>query len=138
MSHEPLPEPLPDDPAVVLGKVKWFSNDRGWGFITVDDPSHEKSDNGGDVFVYYSAIADASSQNNHKSLAPGERVAFTYRAKTSETPIRVRDVAQQRPLYIQCPVAVRVFRTVQALEEDSRFERARDLAYRLLDQKAGA
>ena len=34
---------------MAVGKVKWFNDEKGWGFI--------KQDNGPDVFVHYSQIA---------------------------------------------------------------------------------
>ena len=47
------------------GTVKWFSNQRGYGFITVD--------NGGkDVFVHHSAIKG----DGFKSLNEGQKVKF--------------------------------------------------------------
>ena len=47
------------------GKVSWFDEERGFGFLLPDD-------GGVDVFVHVSQLADGAA-----SLTPGERVAFT-------------------------------------------------------------
>ncbi|MFA4854073.1 MAG: cold shock domain-containing protein [Candidatus Omnitrophota bacterium] len=46
------------------GKVKWFSNQKGYGFVTCED--------GKDVFVHFSAITG----DGYKSLAEGDEVEF--------------------------------------------------------------
>ena len=47
------------------GTVKWFNADKGFGFIT--------QENGPDVFVHFSAIADMTG---YKSLNEGDQVEF--------------------------------------------------------------
>lgn len=46
------------------GKVKWFSNQKGYGFIS--------QDSGADVFVHHSAIQG----DGYKSLDEGQAVEF--------------------------------------------------------------
>jgi CspA family cold shock protein len=47
------------------GTVKWFSNEKGYGFI-------ERGGGEADVFVHFSAIAG----DGYKSLTEGQRVTF--------------------------------------------------------------
>ncbi|RAY11433.1 cold-shock protein [Actinomadura craniellae] len=46
------------------GTVKWFNDEKGYGFIAVDG--------GRDVFVHYSAI----QMDGYRSLQEGQRVEF--------------------------------------------------------------
>ncbi|MFZ5652595.1 MAG: cold-shock protein [Bacillota bacterium] len=48
----------------VQGKVKWFSNEKGYGFIERED--------GGDVFVHFSAVEG----DGFKTLNEGQLVEF--------------------------------------------------------------
>ncbi|NQS97550.1 MAG: cold-shock protein [candidate division Zixibacteria bacterium] len=47
------------------GSVKWFNATKGYGFI--------ERDQGGDVFIHYSAIQGGG----YRSLEDGQRVEFT-------------------------------------------------------------
>jgi CspA family cold shock protein len=47
------------------GTVKWFNGSKGYGFI--------ERDNGGDIFVHYSAIVG----DGYRNLTEGQRVEFS-------------------------------------------------------------
>ena len=49
---------------MIEGTVKWFNDQKGYGFIEQDD--------GEDIFVHYSSIIGSG----FKSLAEGDRVVF--------------------------------------------------------------
>ena len=49
---------------MALGKVKWFNEAKGFGFITGED--------GSDLFVHYSSI----QWNGFKSLVEGDSVSY--------------------------------------------------------------
>jgi cold shock protein len=51
-------------PEMSEGKVKWFNEQKGFGFIETDD--------GSDVFVHFSAI----QAGGFKTLYEGQRVSF--------------------------------------------------------------
>ena len=52
--------------STINGKVKWFNDKKGFGFITGED--------GKDYFVHHSTIIDPSRK--HKTLMEGEEVSF--------------------------------------------------------------
>ena len=63
--------PVTNTQDVLIGRVKWFNNKSGFGFITVTDgPS-----SGSDIFVHHSAVKVDSEQ--YKYLVQGEYVEFT-------------------------------------------------------------
>src|SRR5581483_3145196 len=53
------------EPTMATGTVKWFNDDKGFGFITPDD-------NGKDLFVHHTAIQGSG----FKSLAEGAKVSY--------------------------------------------------------------
>lgn len=67
------------------GKVKWFNNAKGYGFIGRDD--------GPDVFVHYSAI----QLDGYKTLKEGDDVEFDIvqgqKGPQADAVIRLRDNA---------------------------------------------
>jgi CspA family cold shock protein len=51
----------------VGGAVKWFSNERGYGFVTADNDASAK-----EYFVHYSYV----KMNGYKTLKAGQKVSF--------------------------------------------------------------
>jgi CspA family cold shock protein len=63
--HPSFAAHIPKGSHMATGTVKWFSDDKGFGFITPDDQSK-------DVFVHHSAIQGSG----YKSLAEGAKVSY--------------------------------------------------------------
>ena len=54
---------------MATGTVKWFSDEKGFGFITPDEP-------GKDLFVHHTAI----NADGYRSLAEGAKVSYEAEA----------------------------------------------------------
>jgi cold shock protein len=63
---------------MATGTVKWFSDEKGFGFITPDDQSK-------DLFVHHSAIVGGG----YRSLAEGAKVS--YDAEAGDKGPKLRD-----------------------------------------------
>ena len=62
------------------GRVKWFSQEKGYGFITLDE-------GGEDIFVHYTGIAGSG----FRSLEEGGRVSYEpTRGRKGEQAAKVR------------------------------------------------
>jgi len=71
-----------------IGRVKWFNNKAGYGFVTVTDGSKS----GSDVFVHHSSVKVDSEQ--YKYLVQGEYVEFSLSdTKTSGHEFQAGDVS---------------------------------------------
>ena len=59
---------------MVRGKVKWFNNQKGFGFIVPDD-------GGKDVFVHISAV----ERSGMRTLNEGQRVSYELQTEKGKT-----------------------------------------------------
>jgi len=67
---------------VATGTVKWFSEEKGYGFISADEGEEE-------IFVHYTDVEG----EGFRSLAEGERVS--YEPATSSRGARRREEAKE-------------------------------------------
>lgn len=79
------------------GRVKWFNNRAGFGFVTVLDGDKK----GEDVFVHHSGIVVESEQ--YKYLVQGEYVNFSFReSDNTEHPYQAGEVRGVLEGWLMC------------------------------------
>ena len=67
------------------GKVKWFNNTKGYGFLNLDGDSE-------DYFVHYSSI----EMDGYKSLKAGQTVSFeVHTGEKGKNAVNVRLVSEE-------------------------------------------
>lgn len=71
---------------MMRGKVKWFNNSKGYGFI-----ENEKGD---DIFIHYSAILSVG----YKTLVEGQFVEFEL-VETAKG-LQAKNVVELKPAYL--------------------------------------
>lgn len=92
-----------------IGKVKWFSNVKGYGFIVTDDIDE-------DLFAHYSAI----EMEGYRSLRAGQEVEFEI-SKADKglhaVSIRPTDAPAEVPAVVQTSDVLERDRRATALHE---------------------
>lgn len=104
----------------LTGRVKWFNNKAGFGFVTV--LSGEKSDE--DVFVHHSGIVVESEQ--YKYLVQGEYVSFNLRnSDNDDHPYQAGEVRGVCSGWLMCETrnAARVSREGEDGESEGQDDR---------------
>tara|TARA_A100001015_G_scaffold228077_1_gene257712 strand:+ start:298 stop:798 length:501 start_codon:yes stop_codon:yes gene_type:complete len=97
----------------LTGRVKWFNNRAGFGFVTV--LVGEKKDE--DVFVHHSGILVNSEQ--YKYLVQGEYVSFTLKeSDNSEHPYQAGEVKGVLDGWLMCETRNHNRNTREKEEED--------------------
>ena len=83
----------------ITGKVKWFNNAKGYGFI--------ERDGGSDVFVHYSAIQGDGFRSLEEGQAVSSRSLTAPRARRPATSPRFSQTAQRKPAALRRAGSVR-------------------------------
>ena len=71
---------------MLSGKVKWFNNEKGYGFIECGDMD--------DIFVHYSSIRS----NGYKSLVDGQYVEFEL--VRTDKGLQAKNVVETKTVFV--------------------------------------
>jgi len=81
---------------VFLGRIKWFNNKSGYGFITITDGIRA----GNDIFVHHSGIIVSNEQ--YKYLVQGEYVEFKLQKSNGPHEYQAVDIRGVRGGQLMC------------------------------------
>ena len=97
------------------GRVKWFNNKTGFGFITVTDG--ERS--GSDIFVHHSGLA--LDEKQYKYLVQGEYVEFTLESvEDSKYEVQARNVTGIKGGKLMCETHAEQRDSRKSYQEDDQ------------------
>lgn len=103
-----------------LGRVKWFNNKAGYGFLKVVENDGSETE---DVFVHHSSIKVAKEQ--FKYLVQGEYIDFTIgNIETGDHKFQATEVSGVNGCKLMCETRNEAFKT-RSNEGENDFERTR-------------
>lgn len=98
-----------------LGRVKWFNNKAGFGFVTCLDGDRKDED----VFVHHTGVSVASEQ--YKYLVQGEYVHFSVKkTENKEHPFQATHVRGVYGGWLMCETRHEIRKTTQAYNQNKK------------------
>ena len=98
---------------MATGTVKWFSDDKGFGFITPDDQSK-------DLFVHHTAIVGS---NGYRSLSEGAKVSYD----AESGPKGLELLRAEKPTFLLLDIQLPVMSGWEVLETIRKDDQLKDL-----------
>ena len=98
-----------------LGRVKWFNNKAGFGFVTCLDGDRKEED----VFVHHTGVSVASEQ--YKYLVQGEYVHFSVKkTDNQEHPWQATDVRGVYGGWLMCETRHEIRKNTQVYNQNKK------------------
>jgi cold shock CspA family protein len=101
-----------------LGRVKWFNNKAGFGFVTCLDGDRKEED----VFVHHTGVSVSSEQ--YKYLVQGEYVHFSVKkTENKEHPWQATSVSGVYGGWLMCETRNEIRKTTQVYNQNKKRQR---------------